>query len=162
MAVQTTVSADPSKPFAGKLHGTGAFTLLSRINGESSAIRFGVGVVEGTTEGTILLPSLTGFSLLGIVAHEHRADNRTMSNDDGLAAGGQANVLTNGLIWVQPEQDAITPASPVYVRHTAGGGNLKGSFRKDADTNKADAVTQCRYLTSGSSTVPVLLQINRP
>lgn len=72
------------------------------------------------------------------------------------------NVVIKGRMWVKVEE-AVTPASNVYVRHTASGANVPGGFRASADTDKAFQVTSgARYLTSASAGGLAVLELNMP
>lgn len=83
-----------------------------------------------------------------------------LSDANPIAAGSALACLRKGRIWVYPEE-AVTPASAVFVRFASGsGGTALGSFRASADTATAVEITKCRWITSGSATVLALLEIN--
>lgn len=133
---------------------------LSRANEDAAASFFGRGVTYGTDPDTqFALPSATGAELAGVTVHRHGTQVVT---DDGLAQNEVGELLRGGRIWVLPE-DAVTPESDVFWRHTTGGaGEVIGQFRSDADTAQADQVTNARWLTSGGPATPAMLEINLP
>lgn len=160
---QTTYAIEAARAFEGMLGDTSGGPTrksLSLANEEASATPFGRGVKGGTDPDTqFLLPTATGQTLRGITVHKHGTEDVT---NDGLSTDEVGEVLNSGRIWVTPEQ-AVTPDDPVYWRHTAGGaGEVPGRFRKDADTAKADQVTEAVWRTSAAADDPALLEINLP
>lgn len=64
------------------------------------------------------------------------------------AAGAMVPMLRRGALLVAVEE-AVTPASPVFVRYAAGvGGTVLGAFRASADTATAAQVARAKYLTT--------------
>ena len=160
---QTTYSVEATVAFEGMLgdpSGGPSRRSISLANEDSAAAFFGRGVTFGTDPDTqFALPSGTGAVLAGITVHRHETQDAT---DDGIAQDETCELLRGGRIWVLPE-DAVTPTSDVYWRHTTGGaGEVIGQFRTDADTAQADQVTSARWLTSASAGNPALLEINLP
>ena len=141
-------------------------TTTANVTG--NPIPFGRGLAQGLTDSGAVLPSATGFAFQGISIA--RAKGRPRDNTVSPPVTGDAEykeddavaVLRKGRIWVVPE-DAVTPASDVYVRHTAGiAGETVGRFRTDADSAKADQVSNARWITSASADALAVLEINTP
>ncbi len=86
---------------------------------------------------------------------------------DGIPVNDAANLIKKGTIWLRPE-DAVTPASGVFYRHTAnaGVGTALGAVRGvDDGGNSADISAFARWLTSsegGADGALAKLQINLP
>ena len=78
-----------------------------------------------------------------------------------FAAGETLAVMRKGRIWVITEE-AVTPASPVFVRFASGGGGTQlGAFRDDADTATAvDMSAKLKFLTTAAADALVLLQVD--
>lgn len=133
---------------------------VSLANEDAAALPFGRGVTNGTDPDTqFKLPTATGANLRGVSVHRHGTQDVT---DDGIAQDEVAEILTKGPIWVIPEQD-VEPGDPVYWRHTAGGaGEVPGRWRKDADTAKADQVTNAAWKTAGLAGTFAVLEVNLP
>lgn len=71
------------------------------------------------------------------------------------------NILNKGRVWVVVEE-AVTPASPVFIRHTDNGANTSGGFRASADTARAKEFTRLRYMSSASAGGLAVVEINNP
>lgn len=163
---QTSYSTYQSTGFAGMIADTGDTDILSYINEEASAnLPFGVAVQRGTADfGFLAL--VNGSSVpIGILAHTHQVDPgqiATSPADAGVPPRYAGGVLKRGRMYVRVEE-AVTPASPVFVRHTAGaGGTQKGAFRASADTSTALAWTAARYLTSAGVGGIAVVEVNLP
>jgi len=133
--------------------------ILSRANEESSNVPFGLAVIPGT-DGfeQFLLPSATGQVCLGVLAHAH---NREDPEADGLNEGEVGDVLKRGRIWVVTEE-AVDVDSDVYFRHTVNTTEQIGAFRTDADTDKADQITNARWVAATSAAGIAQLDISLP
>ena len=116
---QTTYPTDLSQAFEGMIADAATPPdILSRANEESAIVPFGLAVVPGTDGGKqFALPSATGQTVLGVLAHRHQRDD---VNAAGLAEGETGDILKRGRIWVVTEV-AVTVDDPVYFRHTAPG-----------------------------------------
>jgi len=159
---QTSYSLEAGLAFEGMLGdaagGGPTRRSISRANESATASFFGRGVTYGTDPDTqFKLPTATGAALAGVTVHKHGTEN---VEDNGVAQDETAELLTSGRIWVSPEQ-AVTPASAVYWRHTAGAGTV-GKFRVDADTANADVVANARWLTSCAADGYALLELITP
>jgi hypothetical protein len=163
---QTSYSTYQSGGFAGQLADNGAHEILSYVNAEASAnLPFGVAVAKGTGD-TDAIQMVNGSSVIvGIAVHSHQVDPGQVASSPvgaGIPPKYAINALTRGRIYVQVEE-AVTPASSVFVRHTSGaGGTQKGAFRASADTATAVAATGMRYLTSAGVAGFAVLEINIP
>jgi len=119
-------------------------------------VPFGVGVIQGTGDKQCKLPGATGFKLLGVTTHSHAREIDAVTKDD------MVNVLRQGAVYVRVEE-AVTPASKVFVRHTANGaGKVPGQFRASIDTDKADEITNARWRTSAAAGGLAILELNLP
>lgn len=158
---QTTYDAEAGVAFAGLLVDTDAAgrSSISRANEEAAAVAYGTGVALGTDPATQFeLPAATGFVFGGVVVHSH-------AREDVAAAGPEQNepneLLRKGRIWVVVEE-AVTPADDVFLRHTINAALVPGSWRIDADTARADQITQARWLTSAAAAGLAQLEVNYP
>lgn len=115
----------------------------------------------GTTELAAKLPDATGLKILGVVM----LDQARETVATGFAQNELMSVLYEGAILMFVEQ-AVTPADPVFVRFNAAGGTGStpaiGQVRKDADTGKADALTNCQFLSSAAAGGLVWVGVNLP
>lgn len=132
-------------------------------NTTSSPIPFGRGLMQVLTDAEkIALPNLTGFMLAGVsMQSQQYTDN---DGDAEYRDGVAVSTLTKGRIWVKPEDVISSLDDAVYLRHTANGAvNLPGRFRTDADTAKADQITNAKWLTltTGANQLAIL-EINLP
>jgi hypothetical protein len=70
-------------------------------------------------------------------------------------------VVSKGPMWVPVEQ-AVTPADPVYFRHTTGsGGTVLGRWRKDGDSGTADLVPSAAWRSSRDNGL-AMVELNLP
>jgi len=157
---QTSYPVEAPEGFAGQVaDAPGPVDILSRANEESTAVPFGLMTVPGTDGSTqFLLPSESGLIPLGVLAHQH--PHETISAD-GLDEGETGNVLKRGRIWVVTEE-AVAVDSDVYFRHTVDTTEQLGAFRTDADTDKADQLTNARWVKATSAAGIAQLDINLP
>lgn len=125
------------------------------VNASGVTIGFGRGVVLDTADDTVKLPASGGVFAGVIYDNENQPVGAT-----GYPTASIAGMVKRGKVMVVVEE-AVTPADPVYCRYTTAGDNTPGSFRKDADSSKAMAVTQARFLASGGPGL-VPLEISLP
>ena len=159
---QSTYNAEAAIAFAGMLADSDAMvrSSISRANEEASAVAYGSGVMFGTDpEVQFLLPALTGFEFAGVAVHSH-------GREDPTAVGPETDepneLLRKGRIWVVAEE-AIAITDDVFLRHTVNGGLTPGGWRTDLDVNKADQITQAKWLTAAAALGDlVLLELNYP
>lgn len=139
-------------------------SVRSGRNNSGANVPVGRGVVHdtgaGTSELAFKLPSLVGDVILGVLISD-----QTHPQNGGVPDDAMGSIVTHGEVWVSVEQ-AVTPSSPVFCRYNAAGATgtnpAVGKFRTDADTAKAVAMTNARFLTSAAAGGLALLQINIP
>lgn len=148
----------PEAGFAGQLTDLGPHRVDTAFNTTGGQLPFGIAVKRGAKDGEVALLASAADKIAGILAHKHQ-DPRGLTDGNGVADDASAHLLVQGRIYVVPEQD-VTPADPVYVRHTTGTTEQVGGFRKDADTDKARKVFGARWATSGKANKPVALDID--
>lgn len=158
---QTTYDAEAAVAFPGMLVDTDAAmrSSISRANEETAAVGYGLGVMFGTDPETqFLLPASTGFEFAGILVHSHaREDVEAV----GPVEGELTELVRKGRLWVTVEETIVT-TDDVFLRHTVNGGLDPGGWRKDLDTDKADQITQAKWLTGASAGELAQLEINYP
>jgi len=157
---QLTYPQDLVNAFEGMLADTGMRNdVLSRVGEEAVSFPHGVALVAGTDpDKQVLLP--TGAAkLVGVAVHSHA--NEVGADDLNLVDQGRyVGALHVGRIYVKVEE-AVTPASPVFVRTAAGGGGSQlGAFRASGDTATALAASGARFITSGAGGSLVVLEID--
>lgn len=115
----------------------------------------------GTTELAFRLPTASGDKLIGVVLYDHAHEPQVT----GVADDGIASLVDQGEVWMTTEQ-AVTPADPVFIRYdvasATGTSPALGKVRKDADTSKAVAATNCSFMTSAAAGGLVLVKVNLP
>ena len=123
-------------------------------------INFGIGLAQTAVAGQAEIPTATGFTFEGISVQT----NKPTPNATGIAlyeAGEEITVLRKGRIWVYTEV-AVAVNDPVFLRHTTNAALLAGDFRNDADTARADAITNARFVTATTAAGLVQVEINLP
>jgi len=123
-------------------------------------INFGVGLAQTAVAGQAEIPTATGFTFEGIAVQT----NKPTPNSTGIAlyeAGEEITVLRKGRIWVYVEE-AVAVNDDVYLRHTDNVALLAGDFRTDADTAKADQITNARFITATTAAGLAMVEINLP
>lgn len=127
--------------------GTGTLSqAATTANVTGNPVPFGRGMVEGSTPPLAVLPSVTGFRFAGVALFKAK-----VSPNDGTGAkyeaGEAISLLRKGRVWVLVEE-AVTLTSDVFLRHTIGSATeLPGRFRTDADSAKADQITNARFVS---------------
>lgn len=129
--------------FAGQLYDVGPTDKISRVSAEVALeMPFGIMAAFGVTDNAALLPVGAGAKMVGVVLHSHSYPKDIVLGMLGLKPKACLSLLRKGRCWVTVEQ-AVAPADPVFIRHTAGaGGTQLGAFRKDADTATATDLTK--------------------
>lgn len=163
---QTSYSTNLSVAFEGALGDSRPAMIVAKRNNAGSDIPFGRFVVHdsgaGTSEMAIKLPAASGNVIVGVLVHSH--DHLT-SSATGLADDEIGNVLMQGQVWMVAEQ-ALNADDPVFVRYDASGATgsqALGRVRKDADTSKAVAATNCRFLSTAAAAGDlILVAVNIP
>lgn len=138
-------------------------------------IEFGLGVIyDGATDPNerwkIALPSVTGQVFAGVTKYSHKQVSGVEAKMTDLTtvqgaryeAGDDITVRRRGRIYVFSEQ-AVNPGLPVYLRFAVNGaGTAAGQFRVDADTARADQITQARWVSVTTGSGLAILEINLP
>lgn len=148
--VQSTYG-DLAKAIAGQVADMNPQEIVSKI--AEGAISYGYPVVRGTADNQGKIPAATGGKFLGVCVRtlggHSQSDNVIKVADEELA-----NVMRSGYIWVITEQ-AVVAGDPVYFVHTT----TVGKFRKDANTNLADAISGATFETSAAAGELVLIRL---
>lgn len=126
----------------------------------SAEIAFGLALKKGTASDSALLLTAITEAVTGIAVREDDFSKPDQLGDTGIKPKVTFRVLRFGRIRVLPEA-AVTEASGVFVRAVATGGERAGAFRGTADgTDTIDISAFASWRSSGSSTVPAILEIN--
>lgn len=151
---QTSV-AEQALGFPGMKADSGNDDVISRI--AEGALVDGTLAVVGTSVDTEAKAPTAGAdvttltSLRGVVLHSHARESGAAANPS-YADGDMVSLMRSGRVLVKVEE-AVTPASPVFVRHAAGaGGTVLGAFRASADTATASQlpVSAAKYVSSAA------------
>lgn len=174
MPIQTTVNFKHDPLLQGMVaHARPGEDLTSYADVD---IEFGLGLVYDDEENNgrlkVKVPDASGGLFVGVSVFDHTRpvtgevpDQATLitTQNAKYKAGDPIRRRTKGPIQVWVEQ-AVTPASPVFLRHTANGpGSVPGQFRADADTANADDVSNfCRFAATTNGPSLVTLELNLP
>lgn len=169
MSIQTSVAADPSVAYEGLIFGSGASDRAGYIVSETAGISPGRFVAQGSSDGTCILPAastdITGNAALGVAVFDPTLPTNWPASSYTVQyhAGQACQVLRKGRIWVYAEE-AVTPASSVYVRYASGSlGTVLGRFGDSGtDTSTRALLPNARFCTSTTAAGLVLLEINLP
>lgn len=131
----------------------------SYLNDEGAAIAVGIAVAY-KSEGKAELFDAGTDEIAGIVMNDFGRSPNDLSGDEGIQDGAMMSVLEEGAAYVHCEQ-TVTPADPVYVRHTVTTTEKLGAFRKDSDSGKARLVKGARFAKGGSATEPPIVYFSR-
>lgn len=169
--IQEGYPPDPPIGLPGMMADVGISDTLSR--GADVNIGFGAACCEGAEDSTCKLPlsaSDVG-NFLGVSVYDASLPPAGWPPGwpGAYGAGSATRLVHRGRVLVQVEE-AVTPASPVYVRFavdTAGGFTVTGTFRASPDPvsgspTAAFVATGARYLTSASASGLVWLDLNLP
>ncbi len=135
--------------------------VASKTSEEASAeIPFGVMVKQGTEDDGVLLLTSIADLLVGVVLHSDEYLKDLQLGDDGLKPGTTMGVLVAGRCLVRVE-DAVTPASGVFVRAVAAGAEVAGAFRGTADSTDCINITDyAKFRESAGAGEVVELEFN--
>lgn len=140
-----TAYAQQSTAFDGLKGGLGPEFVSSYA--AEAAIPFGRFTCLGTSaEKQVKLPALSTdvtnlLAKRGVALQSHARENLANSLAPQYAAKETVSVMEKGTVWVKVE-DAVTPASSVFVRFQGGD---EGLFRSDADGGDAAALADARF-----------------
>jgi hypothetical protein len=173
--MQLTYTQNPAVALEGALADTTTKHADSFI-AEGSAIPAGSFVVKGTADHQAKLPAssaeLAAGRQLGFTIYSPtREQSRNVSAgfqgqiSDGAVSFQEREtigVLRRGRIYAVVE-DAHDFGDPVYIRHTANGGNTRlGGVRTDADTANATLVPGAVIRSTGVAGALAVIEINLP
>lgn len=121
----------------------------------NASIGFGLAIAQGTADNECRLLAATSDKVVGVSVFTH-ADN---INTVAYAPQAVLSVLTEGSIWVKPEE-AVVVGDPVYVRAVAAGTEKAGAFRKSADGSDTIQLSSSKYLSSAAAGALALVKIS--
>lgn len=156
---QTSYSRGPATVgFAGMIGAPNAL-VFSFINDQGANIPAGV-FLSHKAEGTADLVAGASERLAGVAVNSFARNPNDLTSTAAITAGDSMDVLTEGFIWVRCEE-AMAVNDPVYIRHTANGGNTQlGAVRNDADTTTARLCKGARVMTPSTGAGIVLLFVS--
>lgn len=142
-----------------------SYSLVQSYKAESE-IRFGQACVAGTDLDTqVKTPSTTGQKFRGISVAlwqiEQKLTGYPTTSSGVYQVGEVVGVLGRGVIWVKVSQD-VQIDDPVYFVHTDANPLIVGTFRKDANVNKADLVPTGIFKKAALSGGLAVVEINLP
>lgn len=111
MAAQTTYSYSTPSGVPGGLLDINPYHTVSKLIEDASNVKFGVGVVKGTSDAQVKVGSGTFVGVLVEKAHELDKDNAVV-----IGKGESLTVLTKGGIWARVADDAeVAFGDDLYV-----------------------------------------------
>lgn len=165
---QTSYSQLQLAAFAGQLYDIGPHDIYTYAWLGTANLPFGSAVVQDTVDNRCRLPAASSdvtSSLFAGVTIATQAIENPLSVGSPLPGGYPKNsavsVMRKGRVWVAVEE-AVTTASPVFVRFAAGTYSVLGMFRASADTASAAQLPKARYLSSAAAGGFAILEINQP
>jgi hypothetical protein len=165
---QTSVADAMTIGFPGLLaDGTNLKNCDSKYNAEASAeLPWGCGVVRHSSDedNAVVKPHTSAAAaaplFAGVLAHSHDYAPDIEVGTTGPKSKVTCSVLTHGRIYVLPEEN-VTPGDAVRMRVVTAGAEVAGKFRTTADgTDCINLSKIARWVTTGSSTVPAILEID--
>jgi hypothetical protein len=166
--MQTEVLDNPPHGLAGlpaDHHTSSNGDIASATSEESSAeIPFGTMVAQGSNPGGCKLISGTAAqaeqTLLGIAVHGHHYANPAELGTAGVKPGTTLGIGFKGRFWVHTEE-AVAPGDAVRVRVVAAGSEVKGAFRKAADsTDCVDISAFAKWRSAGAAGELAIVEID--
>ena len=157
---QLSYTTTMPRGFAGMKVDTAEDIVDTAHSEEASAeIPFGVFVKKGTADGGVLLMTAANNVIAGITIHSHASQ---VGTGGGLSSKAAVNLGTRCRVLMTSEQ-SVVPTDPVFVRYAAGGAAsaLRGTVRKDADTNGAVRVPGARFMTTAAASALVEVEFNK-
>ena len=168
MFIQTTYPEQFGFGFEGQLADSGSDRFIRIYTNSVADMSFGRAVVQlpADADNECSIPSAASQGLLGITTFTHAWERDLLSDsgDAGIAQNKPANVLRRGRVIVVVES-AVTPASPVYYRHSNAGASPEAiaRFRGDNDGGSGDVeqvTSGARFMTSASAGEKAILEIS--
>lgn len=162
---QLTYLSKAPVAFAGLLFGIQDIDVMTGINEEAVALKFGTAVKQGTSGDLKKLPT-TGVKVVGVVMHQHGGIyNRDSGAADVPAATGKAqspgvfNVLKRGQIWAKCNGGCAVNGA-VFVQIVTNGGRVQGEFAGTDDGANAEACSQAIWRTAAADGEFAVLEVN--
>lgn len=165
MAFQTSITRAPVAAVEGMLADSQHSDVLSKLAKAQTAPGRAVRIDTADTFEQVSVPTaaaqVTGDATTAPPIGVTFWDNT--QNTNPYAANDPIPVLRSGKIWVICE-DAVDPSKPVYIRHTANGGNtVIGGFAGAAGTGLSLAPAGWRWLSKTTTTNQLaVLAVNLP
>ena len=157
--IQSTYSQYFEEGLAGNpAYTSGLLNWVSKIT--DTAIEFGLGVVRGAQDRSVMLPAATGGDFVGVVRRTLAGSNSDNEATAATEEGTFWDIITNGTVYVVCE-DGCSPGDAVYLRHTANGDLTAGGFRTDADTDTADMISNATWESTTEAGGIAILKLNQ-
>lgn len=130
MAYQDLI--DGSNYYQGQVVTTEEAIILAGTNAQDAVLTFGYGLVRGASDDSLVLPSATGFTFMGVAFATDTIEKRSgysldANGDMGWPVDYTASYVRRGLVAV-PVETACVQGGAVYLTHT---GANAGQFRND-------------------------------
>lgn len=134
IGAQMSYGYETDKGTPGNLYDLSPYEIVSRaIEDEDGKVRFGMGVVAGTSETQVKLPSGAGDVFEGVVLE--RAHEEDRNGDVTLGQAEEFSVLRYGRVWVRVPDDCDAKKGDPVELITSG--DDAGKFKKGESTDKA-------------------------
>lgn len=165
MAFQTTITRSPVVGFEGGAADSNPLTCDSKVAKTTLAPGRAVRVDAADAFELVTVPTaathITGAAAIAPVLGVTLCDTTQPANP--YVAGDPVPVVRQGTMWVICE-DAVSPALPVYIRHTTdASGTVIGGFRASAATGAALAAAGFRWVSTTTAVNQLAkLEINLP
>jgi hypothetical protein len=151
---QTSYSINQSAAMAGMLYDSAvAVDVVSAVDvTESAGVGYGLALARSSVDGQVKLPASSGdvAAILGVSVLSQTKEQALLTGVVNNPKGSDISVLRKGRIWVQVEE-AVTQASPVFVRFASGSFTQLGAFRASADSASAAQLVGAVYVNSASA-----------
>jgi hypothetical protein len=165
----TTTLRAPTKAFEGMLADSRNVKVNSKTPGGTASIHAGRFVCfhAGDDDAACRVPTSTAEvennNAMGVTILDVSRMSADGTVGNAYATNEDMPVLQDGEIWVNVEE-AVTPASLVYVRITesTGGAADQGKFRASADSGKAVIAYGFKFMTSTTGAGLALLSVKLP
>lgn len=119
MSVQSTYSERISAAKAGHIATTEDCVLISRNVETSGGIGFGLPVMKGTAEDSVVALASGATNIVGITVRERSANP---ASPNGYAQYESARLMRRGVIWVLvTDAGGVVQGDPVWITESAGG-----------------------------------------
>lgn len=158
---QTTFPTSQDAGFAGMLADASVRDVISRINEEATAVLFGLGVQQGTSDVLFKQPTSAAQEIIGCTLHSHAYDNAG-ETAQSVPADSPADVIKLGRILVTCET-AVTDGADAYVRIDDGvldaAQLTKGGWGADDDSGTRRHVKGAKFRTTAAKGAVAVLEL---